>query len=265
MISSREDLEARLALAGELAVRESQQSLQGYLDSVIINSSPEPRRFRDIKQPWQEEIFRDLDTALADVSRISGGYVGARRFWSVLPRGHDKTSAIARRLNWLLAFSKRNLHMATAAADSDQAGLIGEAMQAEAKLNPWLDERLTFGRQRVYGPGGSLKILSADAPSSFGLNCDVIVVDEITHWNSRELWNVLISGAAKRRGAVILVISNAGVKGTWQWDLHQAVLSDPQWKVYSSPEYTRLASWMSEEQVQSDRAKLPPGQIGRVN
>lgn len=261
----RSQLALQVQAAGEMAVRTSARSLPGYLDSVVINSSPEPRRFRDVKQPWQAEVFGGFDAALSDVSRVGDGYSGPRRFWFVLPRGHDKTSAIGRRLNYLLAFSRRNLHMATAAADSDQAGLIGEAMAAEAKLNPWLGDRLKFGRQRVYGPGGSLKILSADAPSSFGLNCDVIIIDELTHWNQRELWDVLISGAAKRRGAVIAVISNAGVRGTWQWDVYQAVKADPvQWSVFEAPEGRRLATWMSEEQVLSDRKLLPPGLARRV-
>src|SRR5262249_37640242 len=155
------------------------------------------------------------------VAGIRRGYQGPVSFWYTLGRGHDKTSSIGRLMNWLLAFSRRRLNMAVAAADADQAGLIVESMEAELNHNPWLKARINVRRQRVYGPGGVLKVLAANAPTTWGLNCDLVIVDELTHWQNNALWNVLWSGRAKRPGSIFIVITNAGTKGSWQAELHQ--------------------------------------------
>jgi hypothetical protein len=201
--------------------------------------------------------------ALEDVTGIRTGYRGPRTFADFLPRGHDKTSGTGRLLNWVLAYGKRHLDIVTAAADEDQAALITEAMQNEARLNPWIARRVKHGRSRAYGQGGVVKVLASNAFTNWGLNADLLIIDEITWWKKKDLWDVLWSGRRKREGSVLFILSNAGIIGSWQYDLvfHQ-YRDDPDWAVYQAP--GPLASWMSPSKVHDLRKGLPKGLSRRV-
>lgn len=111
-------------------------------------------------------------------------------------------------------------------------------MKAEAELNPWLnlDDKgrkvFHFGRTRITGPRGVIKILSSDAPTSYGQLFDIFVADELTHWANRTLWEAQWSGRHKRPKCVYIVLTNAGFLGSWQHDLVTLASSDPNWNVY---------------------------------
>ena len=259
---TRDQLEQQLQRAFHIAEVASARSMKGYLDSVIIDSRPEPRRFAHVARDWQ---WRRLDYMLSPIESLCGlrpEYKGPRNTWETLPRGHDKTTGLARICNWVLAFSRKPIEIIAAAADFDQAALLTEGMQAEARLNPWLAKRITFGTKRIKGPGGVLKILTADSATSFGLRSDLIVCDEVTHWKKRDLWDTLWSGRQKRPGSVFVVITNAGTLGSWQHEILEQIKTDPSWTVYEAP--GQLNSLMDAEAIQRDRALLPNGVARRV-
>lgn len=261
---ARTQLAQQLALSYALADRMSAKGLEGYLNSVVINSAPEPKKFSLLAEPWQWDYQHSIRPMLESLAGINPGYTGPTSFWWTLPRGHDKTSAIGRIINWLLGYSRRRLSLVTAAADRDQAGLIGEAMDSELKLNPWLADKIKWGQKTIRGPGGVLRILSADAKSSSGLNADFYLVDELTHWTKRDLWDILWSGRLKRTRSVFGVITNAGTRGSWQWEIHEMAKSDPRWIVKDTPEGVRLARWMDESAVAKLRSMLTRGLAKRV-
>ena len=80
-------------------------------------------------------------------------------------------------------------------------------MDTLVRLNPWLGEILTVEAHRVLnaasghpGEGGTLTIEASDVGSSYGILPDLIVADELVHWQGDGgLWNSLISSAAKPR------------------------------------------------------------------
>ena len=263
-----EQIRQRLEAAYALAVARSRTSLSGYLDSVVIDSRPEPRRFSDAAYPWQVERHQKLGGPLEAVMGLRDPWVGPRCFWETMPRGYDKTTGIGRLSNWLLAFSRRPLEIVAASGDEEQAHLLKESMLRESQLNPWLGSRLKFGTKRVYGEetGSVLKVLTADAFSSFGLRPDVIVVDELTHWKKRDLWDALWSAYAKMVGTVVFVITNAGLLRTWQHDLLLAAQADTTtWKVYEAPgPPNKLPTWMRPEDEDAIRRMLPPASARRV-
>jgi hypothetical protein len=264
--SPQEQLSAAYALAGS----RSRTSLSGYLDSVVIDSRPEPRLFVDVARPWQVERHVRLGGPLEAVMGFRPPWEGPRCFWETMPRGYDKTTGIGRLCNWLLAFSKRPLEIDAAAGDEEQAHLLKESMERESHLNPWLRNRLKFGTKRVYGTetGSVLKVLTADAFSSFGLRPDVIVIDEITHWKKRDLWDALWSAYPKMPGCVVFVITNAGLLGSWQYDLKEDAIQDTKtWVVFEAPGHrspSRLPTWMRDEDIEAARRKLPPAEGRRV-
>jgi hypothetical protein len=263
MTLTKVQLAERIRQAYRLAEQQSALSARAYLDHVVIDSKPEPRAFRLVARDWQWQFADALCPAIEAVAGVRKDYTGPHSFWITLARGHDKTSFIARLSNWLMAFPRARVSGVCAAADREQASILHEFMEAEADLNPWLRARLAFRTNKVVGQKASrLKVISADAFSSFGLKTDVTVCDELTHWPKRDLWDTLWSGRQKRPDSVYIVITNAGLLKTWQHDVVTMAKQDADWFVHDQP--GRFATWMDEARIQLERKLLPPGVAARV-
>ena len=251
------ELRKGLQAAYLLAEASSSTSCFRYLNHVIIDSRPDPTPFRVIAEPWQWALVNQLLPAIEHVANIRPEYAGSRNFWLTLPKGHDKSSLIARLINWALAFNTRSFTGYVAAADKEQAALLAKAMMDESRLNPWLSKRMDFKNWKVHGiNGSSVEILAADAASSHGIRGDLLIVDELTHWHKPDLWNALLSGREKRPGSVLIVITNAGLKYTWQHDALETFKTSPRWFVYEAP--GKLASWMDSAAMDDLRRTVPP-------
>ena len=80
----------------------------------------------------------------------------------------------------------------------------------------------------------------------YGLTPDFAVVDEVTHWRSRDLWDALLSSAAKRSTCMFVVISNAGFLDDWTWQTRELIRTDPAW--YFSRLDGPVASWITPDE-----------------
>lgn len=247
-----------------LATHHSQQGLMGYLNHVVIDSRPEPMSFRLIAEPWQWFLMEQISPAIEAVAGLNKNYKGPRRFWFTLPRGHDKTSSIGRILNWALGFARRKISCIAAAGDKDQASRLADFMKTEAALNPWLDRLIDHHNYIVRGQNDSkLQIVSADANSSFGDKSDIVVCDEVTHWPNSDLWDALFSGSEKRPDSVYIIITNAGILGSWQHELVQHAKRSPKnWNVFEAP--GPISKYMDPVRVQELADSLPKGISDRV-
>ena len=255
-----------LQLSYALANAESYLSPYHYLNHVVINADPAPRRFKDLAEPWQWNRAGYILPAVGFVTGHNPEYRGPRNIWEGMPRGHDKTSFIARVLNWVLVYSKRkNLRCVVAAKDSEQANLLKDCMQTEAGLNPWFGQYLTFHQKTVFGPCGKLQIATADALGLFGHSLDLIILEELTHWEDilgQQVWSSLWSGREKRSSAVVLVLSNAGYMDTWQHKIYEQAKRSTRWFVFESP--GTIAGWMNAEAIAENRLLLPPVEADRL-
>ena len=251
------ELRRGLQSAYLLAESASTHSCFHYFNHVVIDSRPEPTMFRNIAEPWQWALVNQLLPAIEHVANTRPEYEGVRNFWLTLPKGHDKSSLIARLINWALGFNRRSFTGYVAAADKEQAGLLCKAMQDESRLNPWLSKRMDFKNWKVHGiNNSSIEILAADAASSHGIRGDLLIIDELTHWHKPDLWNAILSGREKRPGCVLIVITNAGLKYTWQHDSLELFKTSPRWFVYEAP--GKLASWMDSAAMEDLRRTVPP-------
>ena len=249
-----------------LALALARSSMRHYLEIVRVDSLPEPRPLGEIIQPWQwHDVFDPIIPAVEwlirseDERRLLTPYAGPQGFWITKPRGHDKTSSIARTANYCLFAGRREvpLRISVAAADTKQAKLVRDAMLTEANLNPWFGKLLVFNNFNVTGPGGKLEILSADAASSFGESPDIIICDELTHWANNKLWVAVNSGSMKRLHNVTVVITNAGYYGTWQrsvFEEKKKEVASGRWYVCDRP--GRDATWMSDDKVAEVRRDI---------
>lgn len=261
---AKRELAESVELSNRMAVAASEESLAGYLDHVVIDSRPEPRTFRKLARPWQRQLVKTVTPAVEAIAGVRPTIPKQRGFWFTLARGSDKTSFQGRLCSWVLAFGRRRLRLYTAASQHPQASEIVDAMHAEARLNPWLMERLDFrAKGVVVGPTGStLTPLSSDAPGAYGKRGDFFVLDEIVQWQSDALWSALMTGRQKRPDSVFVVITNAGLLRTWQHKVFELVKLDPTWFVYEAPGI--LGDWMSKEDIDRDRKLLPEGMARRM-
>ncbi len=235
-----------------------------FLDSVVIASEPRPRRFGECAETWQRnDIIAPKIEAMEWLAGLRPEYAGPTSFLDILPRGHDKSSLEGRLASWLLCYSKNPITGYLVAADKDQAALILDAMQTEAKLNPWLNSQLTFIKNKVCGPSGTLEALPADDAGGYGYRGNLLIFDEFTHWKNDRMWKAVMSGRHKR-ASLAIVISNAGLLGSWQDGIRQTVKDRPKWHVFEAPERVQLASWMTKDRVDDTRSILPPSEAARV-
>jgi len=227
-----------------------------YRDALFVDTDEGPRPLAAVVDPWQQQDFAALD---AGWRRAAGqqNEGGCSRAWLERPRGHSKTADVAAMIAWALLTPHRRLSGVAAAADADQARLLRDAIAKLCQLNPWLASLLDLQRNAVKNlqTDSTLTILTADAPSSYGLTPDFIIADEITHWRSRDLWDSLLSAAAKRAHSLLLVIGNAGFQDSWQWATREAVRNDPGWHFHAldGPQ----ASWISEKTLAEQKRLLP--------
>lgn len=221
-------------------------------------------RLRDVLDPWQRDDFALLDPAFARAVHGKAVACERQRVWLERPRGHSKTSDIAVMACWSIFAAKRRLSAIAAAGDKDQARLLRDAIARLVAVNPWLEKFLDVQAHRVVNTvtDATLEIISSDAGTSYGLSPDLVIVDEVTHWSSRELFDSLLSASAKRSACAVVCISNAGFLDSWQWKLREAVRLDPSWH------FSRLdgpvASWIDAAKLDEQRRLLPPLVFSRL-
>lgn len=245
-----------LRMTYALADQQAQTGLEGFLRWWTIDSVP-PDRFTSKVRPFQLERMKRVRGPIEQVAGLRP-FSGPRATWEICARGYDKTGSIARTVLWLVAYSQNPVEIVVAAGDQDQAGILYDAAKRELELNPWIGHRVKFKTKRIEGliNGSVVKILTADAPSSYGLRPDLIVCDELTTWPNRELWDALFTARNKRPKSALIIISNAGILRTWQHDLFLHTQSDPAWCVWSTDPRTN-PTWMDQEQIDRDCRLLP--------
>lgn len=238
-------------------LKQLQSDPAAFRSTLLIDTDAGAQRFSDVMDEWQDRDFRALDSGWQRAvigTKVQSTY---SRGWLERPRGHSKSLDLGIMAAWALFASRRSLSGIGAAGDQDQARLLRDAIGRLLYVNPWLAELLEVQAYRVVNTrtGSCLEIISSDAPTSYGLTPDFIVADELVHWKSRDLWDSLLSSAAKRSTCQLVCISNAGMSDDWTWQLRQAVRKDPGW--YFSRLEGPVASWISPELLAEQERLLP--------
>lgn len=235
-------------------------TLDAFLDALVIEADGKLVRLGPRLDPFQREDFAALAPAIHLVTGKGGKPTSKpkQRAWLERPRGHSKTNDQAAITLYALLASHRPLSIVAAAGDKDQAKLLLSAVAKLVRFNR-LEKYIDVQTYRAVNvkSGSTLDVLSSDAPTSFGLTPDMIVCDEVSHWGRRDLWDSLLSSAAKRARCFLVVITNAGYGGdeSWQWVTREIVRRDPAWHFNSldGPQ----ASWIKPEFLDEQRRLLP--------
>ena len=254
-----------------IARRAAEKSLMAYINACLINCAGDPQYFGNVAEDWQVNLIKSLAPAIETIAGIGDGKPPYRKFWITLPRGSDKTSLCARLCNWLMAFSKRRVNGVVAASSRDQALILADAMRHEADLNPWFRDLIDYQQHRVLGqvssdsglPQNQMQIISAESAGYYGHMSDFIICDELTVWSNEELWHSLISTQPKRQ-AIIIALSNAGWKNTWQWTVHEMVAGTDDWFLHEPTGPDAIAGWIDRRDVEEQQKILPDAVFRRL-
>lgn len=210
--------------------------------------------------PWIErDVLRPV------FERDEEGLPRHKLVYLELPRGHWKSGAVA-----AIACTEAVLNASTdivvAAADQDQARIVGENLDGYLARNPAL--RASFTRRGdsylIPARGSRIRIISSDAASSWGHGGTHrrfrVVADELTAWpagGGRELWTSLVSATGKVADAQTIIVANAGfdAESSWQWEVRETASAEKWAYLFSAA--GPIASWISPAWIAQMRALLP--------
>lgn len=230
-----------------------------FRESILVDCSGRSIELSKVLDPWQREDFEALDNGWKRIAGLHSGDCTARAYLE-RPRGHSKTTDLAVQALWVLFASERKISGVAAAAAREQAQELREQADIILRLNPWLAEEIVAQKFAVTNvrTGSSLRILSSDGDTTMGKTPDFVIVDELTHWKNRKLWDSIFSAVAKRPNCVLVVIANAGFgQGTsWQWETREACRNHADWHFHrlDGPQ----ASWLTEKSLAEQRSILTP-------
>lgn len=252
-----------------LATHESSLGYLKFLEHVVVDAQPKKRVFRLIAEKWQWERSIRVAPAIDALAGLNDIYNGKRWFWNGYHKGSDKTHETARQLCFLLGWSLRRVNIVVCAGTEDQASLITKAMRGIALDNPWIGERIQVSDLKASGNSGSeLSVLTKNAYTQQGAFPDMIVVEEMTHWQhdeSKLFWESFILGSINKRPYCVVVVStNAGIKGSWQWKERNRIEKSLYWSFYEAPVGKPLPSWMDDRKISDASSGMSPGERDRL-
>jgi phage terminase large subunit-like protein len=162
-------------------------------------------------EPWQAFI---LTTVFGWVHRDTGRR-RFRRVYIEVPRGNAKStlsSGVA--LYMLAADGESGAEVYSAATTREQAKIVFGDAQAMAKRSPGLLRSLgvEVGSHAIVVERTASRFLplSRDGQTQDGLNIHLAVVDEVHAHKTREVYDVIETGAGKRDQSLIWAITTAG-------------------------------------------------------
>lgn len=258
-----------LELANELAALESARGYLSFLDHVVVDAQPKKLPFRHIAEPWQYQRACRSAGAIDALCGLNDHYRGVRAFWEGWHKGSDKTHDNARELCFMLAFSRRRLNCYVCAGKEDQAALITKAMYGILQDNEWLADRIEVTKlsARSLTNGSEVQILPLNAYTGQGVFPDYMIASEVTHWlydDGKKFWEFILESVNKRPQCVLKVETNAGLKGTWQWEERNRVAKSRFWSFFEAPVGPPLPTWMDQGKIEDDSQGLSPGERDRL-
>lgn len=108
-----------------------------------------------------------------------------------------------------------------AALDREQASVLYRMVRAYVEATPWIAARVNirdWHKEITDEESQSIwRALTSDARKAHGLAPSFWIADEVAQWRSRELWDNLRTGMAKRRSALGVTISTQAADDMHFW------------------------------------------------
>ena len=159
-------------------------------------------------EEWQKKIIGDLFGW-----KNEDGNRKYRTAFIMVPRKNGKSTLCAAiGLYMLFADSERGSEIYSAAGDRAQAGIVFEIAKQMILNNPELTGRSKVFRNSITNEskGNFYQAISSDSKTKHGLNCNVVLFDELHTQPNRDLWDTLLTSTGSRREPLCIAITTAG-------------------------------------------------------
>ncbi len=230
-------------------------------EQIILSNG---KRLGECEEPWQtEHIFAPLDARNGDGWKY-------RLLYFELHRGAAKSAVLAAEA-LTIGILDEDTRCYLLAGDKDQAAIMRDMLEGYIHRNSSLESSFRIFRDEIVVPATDtrIRVLSSDAPTTYGLGGLSrrfrALCDELWIWPGRELWDAIFTAAPKSEDWRIIVASNAGFDTeSVAWDVRELARkqADPRYYLYA-PEGI-VAGWISPEDVDTQRASLPPQVFQRL-
>lgn len=248
-------------------IEKSKTDFLCFVRGLTIASQTGPRVFENCMEQFQRDCFNDIAPSLEAI-RL-GELPPMQRFWWERTKKASKDADLAVVMSWLVFSAIRPLYMQIGAADRIQAGIVKDRISHLLYHNPWLNDHIEMVQNEVRSkksmPNGDplvkIEIKSSDVAGAHGGTPDVLIINELSHITKWEFAENLLSNASGVSQGLVIIATNAGIKGTKAevWRNNAMVSKDWSCWVLAKP-----APWHSKKFVESEKATLPLGKYLRL-
>lgn len=229
----------------------SEESFIGFVRGLTIASGRGPKVFETVMADFQRSVFEDLNKSIHQLR--DGVQPDCQRWWFERTKKASKDADLAVILMWLLAFPTRPFYAQVGAGDRGQAAIVKERMTHLLHHNPWLNDHVELVSWEVRSkklmvngqPMAKLDIMAADIAGAHGGTPDLLIVNELTHVSKWEFVQNLMDNADGVPQGMIIIATNAGMKGSKAEILRNNALNSAMWRVdiwdRPAPWHNRLA------------------------
>lgn len=189
-----------------------------------------PQFLRFTKGEWAGRPFVLEDWQADEIIRPLFGWKrpdGTRRYRRAIvwvPRKNGKTELAAGvSLLALMGDNEAGAEVYSFATNEDQAKLVFDIAAAMVGMSDPLAKRLETYKGAIFCPAnmGSIKALTSKARGKHGLNPSALIGDEVHEWVDSLLYTFLHQGTAARRQPIEFLISTAGTRDGYGFELWQ--------------------------------------------
>jgi phage terminase large subunit-like protein len=170
-------------------------------------------------EKWQESIIRDLFG-----HKRADGTRRYRRCYVWVPRKNGKTELAAGvALLMLLGDAESGGQVFSIAKDKEQARLVFGKATSMVQWSPELSREIDTFKTSLWCTklNAAFRPLTGNASGKHGLSMSGLVGDEIHEWPNGDLYNFVHQSSAARRQPLEFLISTAGDKSGYGWEIWQ--------------------------------------------
>lgn len=232
----------------------------GFLRGLVIPSAVGPMLFNSCMQQFQKDCFESLAPSIRAVR--DGRVPPNRRFWIERTKKAGKDSDLAIIVLWLMAFPRRPFKCQICAANHRQARIIENRAVELLHYNPWLNEKVIIVQGVIRNKKSPREVwthveATDSSGGAHGETPDLLILNELVHvarWRAMEDHMNNADGVPL---GVVIISTNAGVKGTKAWLWRQSAFEDK--KRWTSHVWNQTAPWIGKDDVEDAKRRDPIG------
>ncbi len=228
-----------------------------FAQGLTIPSARGPKLLGAVIAPFQLKCFQDLAPSLTAIR--DGAMPSRRRFWVERTKKAGKDSDLAIAIVWLVAFATRPILVQVCAANQKQASIIKRRAKDLLFHNQWLSELVQIQYNKIVSTDRVAEVVIEATDSTGGAHGetpDVLILNELVHvarWGAMETHMNNADGVPQ---GVVIVSTNAGIKGSKAWTWRETALGSKRWSIHL---WSEKSPWVLQEDVDEAKKRDPAG------